>query len=153
MGRGVDGHRLIDAMAREWVFRRNFPATVLLDQGQPVWRIAVDLVGAAENERCVRAMLTSCLEQRECAVGIDGKIDDGIPRRPVMRRLCRCMDYNGNVTAILAEYILDCGLIANVGIIVPVTRQIGLKRCALPARAGVIPKEQPAHIIVNSDDI
>jgi hypothetical protein len=44
--------------------------------------------------------------------------------------LCRCVDYHGNVTAILAEYILDCRLIANVGIIVPVTRQIGLERCA-----------------------
>src|SRR5713101_1143128 len=103
---------------------------VLLDQGQPVWRIAIDFVRAAEDERCLGTMLTSCLEQRECAVGIDGKVDDGITRGPVMRRLCRCMDYNGNVASILAEYILDCSLITNVGIIVPVTRQIGLKRCA-----------------------
>jgi hypothetical protein len=44
------------------------------------------------------------------------------------------MDYNDNVATILAEYILDCSVIANVGIIVPVTRQIGLKDCTCPAR-------------------
>ena len=38
-------------------------------------------------------------------------------------------------------------------IVVPVTMQIGLKRHARPMRAGIIPKEQPAHIIINSDDI
>src|SRR5262245_61111823 len=126
---GIDGHCLIDAMTCEWMFRRDFPAAVLLDQGQPVWAIAIDLVGTAEDERCLGTMLTRCLEQRECTIGIDGKVDNGITRGPVVRRLCRCVDYNGDVATILAEYILDCRLIANVGIIVPVTRQIGLKRC------------------------
>ena len=94
MGRGIDGHCLIDAITREWMFWRDFPATVLLDQGQPIWRIAIDFVRAAEDEWCLGTMLTSCLEQRECAVGIDRKVDDGITRGPVMRRLRRCMDYN-----------------------------------------------------------
>ena len=124
-----------------------------LDQGQPVWRIAIDLVRAAENKRCLGTLLTSRFKQRECAVGVYGKVDDGITRGPIMRRLCRCMDYDSNVATILLEYILDCSLIANVGSIVPVTRQIGLKRHARPVRAGVIPKEQSAHIIINSDDI
>src|SRR5262245_16174918 len=106
MCRGIDGQSLIDAMKREWVFWRDFPATVLLDQGQPIWCVAVDLVCAAEDKRGLGTMLTSCLEQRECAVGIDGKVDDGITRGPVMRRLCRCMDYNGNVAAILTENTL-----------------------------------------------
>ena len=80
------------------MFGRDLPATVLLDQWQPVWGIAIDLVRAAEDERCLGTMLTSCLEQRECAVGMDEKVDAGITRGPIMRRLCRCMDYNGKVS-------------------------------------------------------
>jgi hypothetical protein len=77
-------------MSREWVLWRDFPATGLLDQRQPIWRIPIDLVRAAEDERCLRTMLTSCLEQRECAVGVNGKVGDGMVAPPYeLQRQCR----------------------------------------------------------------
>ena len=48
-------------------------------------------------------MLTSCFEQRECAVSVDGKVGDGITRGPIMRWLCRCMNYDDNMAAKAAE--------------------------------------------------
>src|SRR6516162_4891956 len=60
--RGIDAHCLIDAMEREWVLWCDFPPVALLDKGQLVWCIAIDLVCAAEDEWCVGTMLTSCFK-------------------------------------------------------------------------------------------
>ena len=50
-------HALVDAVLGVWVLGRDLPARCLLDQRQPVGRVAIDLVGAAEDERRVRAIL------------------------------------------------------------------------------------------------
>src|SRR5262245_22140597 len=123
---GIDGHCLIDTIPRERMFWRDFPATIALQQGQTVWRISIYLVRAAENKRCVGTIFTSRLEQRERAISVNGKVHDGIACSPLMRRLRRCMDYDGNIGAESAEYALHCCLVAVVGIIVPVTSHIRL---------------------------
>ena len=99
-------------MTRERMFWLDFPSTVLLDQGQPVWCIAIDLIRAAKDERCIGTMVT-CFKQRECAVSVDGEVRERLTRAQSCDG-CARMDYHGNVAAIFAEYFLDCGLIANV---------------------------------------
>src|SRR6516225_5947565 len=93
MCRYVDGHCLVDAMTCEWVVWGDLPAKITLDDRQPVWRIAIDFVRAAEDERRVGTMMTSCLKQRQCAVGINGKVHNRITSRPIMRWLCGGVNY------------------------------------------------------------
>ena len=63
----VDAHRFVDAVAAERMTVVDGPARLELDERQPVRRVAVDLVGAREDERRVGAVPPRHFEQdRAC---------------------------------------------------------------------------------------
>ena len=89
--RAVDRHRRVDAAVIA-VLDGQLEARVELDERQLVGQVAVDLVGRAEDERRGRRVPARRLEQVERAVGVDGEVDLGVGRRPVVRGLRRGVD-------------------------------------------------------------
>ncbi len=79
------------------------PARLAFDQRQTVGRVAIDLVGAGEDEDRVGAMQPCGLEQVERAVGVDREIGLRVARRPIVRRLGGGMDDRGNRAAIAGK--------------------------------------------------
>ncbi len=73
MGRGVDGHRLVDPFPIR-VGGIKLPAGLPLEQRQRVGRVAVHLVGRGEDEGRLRAELAGRLQEDQGAVGVDGEV-------------------------------------------------------------------------------
>src|SRR5271166_4263186 len=71
----VDAHRLVDPVTPKSMVVRQLPAGALLDERQPIRRVAVDFVGAGKDEACIRTVLPCCLQEIERAAGIDREID------------------------------------------------------------------------------
>ena len=86
VGRGVDRHRGVDALVVAVGLGQLQPLLQLF-QRQPVRRVAVDLVGRAEDEGRLGAVGAGRLEQVEGAVGVDAEVGLRIARGPVVRGL------------------------------------------------------------------
>ena len=83
MFRLVNGHRFINADL-ERMFRINLPPLFQFYERQPIWRVAIDLVRAGENENGIGTMLPRLFEHVQRTVGIDAEIRKRIAGRPVM---------------------------------------------------------------------
>ena len=64
-------------------------AGLLLDQRQAVGRVAVDLVGRAEDERRLGRVLAGVLQHVEGADGVDVEVGERLLGGPVVRGLAR----------------------------------------------------------------
>src|SRR5690606_6058041 len=113
---GVDAHALVDAVLGIGVGRVQLPAGRLLHQRQVVGGVAVDFIGAEEDERRVRAMGAGEREQGEGAAGIDREVGLRIARRPVVGGLRGGVDDDRDVLAVAAEDGGHGGLVADVGV-------------------------------------
>jgi len=80
----VDAHALVDAVLSERMRTVEFPASLSFDHRQAVRRVAVDLVGRSDDERCVRAVLARRFEQHECAGGVHREVRVRLARGPVV---------------------------------------------------------------------
>jgi hypothetical protein len=149
----VDAHRLVDAPRGEGVFGGDGKPRFLLDQREPVRPVAVDLVGADEDECRFRRMTPGGLEEIERAERVDGEIGVGIVGRPVVRRLGRRVDHRSDCRAVLGEQRFDRVAVADVVRQVAIGRQLGLE--ARPVRCGARlgAEEVAAHVVVDADDI
>ncbi len=71
--RGVDRHVFADAVP-VGVILGDLPTGFGFDQRKAVRGVAVDLVGAGEDEHCIGAMIAGGLQNIESAIGVDGEI-------------------------------------------------------------------------------
>src|SRR6267378_7159531 len=149
----VDAHRLVDAVRRERMLGTDLPTRFLLDERQQVGRVAIDLVGAGEDEDRIGAVEAGRLEQVERAVGVDGEIDLRIACRPIMRRLSRGMDDRVDRGAILGEGRVHQLGVADVAVDMAIALDLDLEPLAAPRRARVIAEEDAPHVVVDADDI
>src|SRR5680860_280832 len=115
VGRGVDRHRGVDAAVVAVRLGQLQPQLELL-QRQPVGRVAVDLVGRAEDEGRLGAVGAGRLEQVERAVGVDAEVGLRIARRPVVGGLRGGVDHQLDRLAVGGEDALDRVAVADVGV-------------------------------------
>ena len=85
------------------VLGADLPAQFLFDQRQEVGGVAVDLVGAGEDEGRLRAVPARRLQQVQRAVGVDREIGLRVACRPVVRRLGGGVNDRGNGAAVTGE--------------------------------------------------
>ena len=141
----VDAHGFVDAVRRERMPALRFPSGFTLFERESIGRIAVDLVGAAEDEDRIGAMPARGLKQDKRAVGIDAEIRQRFARRPVMRGLRGGVNDDRYVAAIAGEDLLDGARLADIGFDMSVEGQILLELLPGPTGAGVWPKKSGAH--------
>ena len=115
--RAVDRHRGRDAVVVLVVARELEPLLVLL-QRQEVRRVAVDLVGRAEDERGVDRVLARRLEQVERAVGVDAEVGLRVLGGPVVRGLGGGVHDQLDLAGVLGEDALDAVGVADVDLLV-----------------------------------
>lgn len=98
-------------------------------------------------------MLARSFQQIERACSVDAEVRERFARGPIMRRLGRRMDNDGNVLAHLAKQVKDCILVANVEGVVPVIGNGRYQLVSHPVSGSFLTKEVPAHVIVNTDHV
>ena len=152
VGRQVDRHRRVDAPVIAVVLRQLQPGRQVL-QRQPVGRVAVDLVGRAEDERRVRAMRPGRLEQVQGAVRVDAEVGLRLARRPVVRRLRGGVHDDLDRGCVLGEQALHALGIPDVEL---VRAELGVgppqllgDGCGRRVRA----EECAAHVVLDPDDV
>ncbi len=153
MQRLVDTHGLVDAPRGEGVFGADGIARFLLDQRQLVRPIAIDLVGADEDEGRVGGVTPDRLEQVQRAERVDAEVRVGIAGRPVVRRLGRRVDHRDDRRAVLGEQRLDRVAVADVGRHMAIGRQLRLEARPVRRRARFGAEEVAAQVVVDADDI
>ena len=153
VGRLIDAHRLVDAV-RERMRRVDLPARLLLDQRQPVRRVAVDLVGRGEDEDGVRAVLATGLEQIEGADGVDAEVRERLASGPIVRRLRGGVDDGRDVGAVVRQHPTHGRGVPDVEVLVTVARPVAtLELGPLPRCRGLVAEEALAHVVVDADDL
>ena len=118
----VDAHRLVDAVLRIGVIRRNGIACGVLDQWQAVGGVSVHLVRAREDEGRAGRMATHGLKKVQRARGIDTEIHVRIPGRPVVRGLRRGVDDRAQIRADLGYECLHQRAVADIEAMMPIVR-------------------------------
>ena len=150
--RVVDRHVLADAVP-VGVVGVDLPPVAGVDQRQPVRGVAVDLVGAGEDEHRIGAVVPRGLQQVQGAVGVDREVGVGIGGGPVVRRLSRGVHDEFDVGPVLREQVVDEVGVADVAVDVNVAvAQVGLELALLPAGRGLGAEELLAHVVVDADD-
>ncbi len=110
----VDAHGLRDSVSGPGMLGRQFPAGFQLDQRQVVRRVAIDLVGAGEDEYRPFRMAARRFQQVEGAVGVGGEIGHRLPRRPVVGGLGRRVDHRRDLPAVASEDGVDRRRVADI---------------------------------------
>ena len=150
--RAVDRHRGRDAVVVLVVARDLEPLLVLLER-QEVRRVAVDLVGRAEDERGVDRVLARRLEQVERAVGVDAEVRLRVLGGPVVRGLGGGVHDQLDVAGVLGEDALDAVGVADVDLLVQeLVRETLLEHLGHAARRRLGAEEARAHVVLEADD-
>ena len=147
----VDGHRLVDAR-RIGVAGIDLPARGLLHEREAVGRVAVDLVGAREEEDRLRAVAPGGLQEVQGSVGVDGEVRVGLAGRPIVGRLRRRVDDHLDCLAHAGEQGVHPIQVADVQVLVPVVREGPLQAGASGSRGRLLPEEPGAHVVVHAHD-
>ena len=98
-------------------------------------------------------MFARGFQQDQGAVGVDGEVRLRVLRRPVVGRLCRRVDHQGDVLAVPGEHGLDACRVANIDVVVAVGGHGRLEFATAPLGGGVVAEEGPPHVIVDADDV
>src|SRR6185369_2863432 len=120
----VDGHGFGNAVFCIRMARIEFPACSLLDEGQVIGGVAVDLVGGGKNEHGVVSKFPRGFEQNGGSVGIDGKIQGRIAGGPIVRWLRCSVNDERDVAAVALKHAVDGGRVANIDFVVAVGREV-----------------------------
>ena len=134
----IDAHALVDAVRGERVLGADLKAPLLLDQRQEIGRVAIDLVGAGEDERRLRAVPARRFEQVQGAVGVDREIGLRVAGRPIVRRLGRGMDDRRDVVAVAGENLVHQRGVADVAVDVAIGLDLDFE--PLPAPCACSPR-------------
>jgi hypothetical protein len=132
---------------------RQFPTGFQFHQRQGVRCIAIDFVGAGEDEDRPFRMAAGRFQQVQGAVGVGGEIGNRLPRRPVVRRLGRRVDYRRNLSAVAPEDGVDRRRVADIHRFMAVGRDVVAKPLPAPFGAGAFAEEIRPHVVVDADDI
>ena len=130
------------------------PGLQLLER-QPVGRVAVDLVGGAEDERRVGAVRARRLEQVEGAVGVDAEVGLRVARGPVVRGL------GGGVDDDLDRARACSANSRSTPSASRMSSSVGAELRELAARASSVtgavdasgPKKRAAHVVLDPDHV
>ena len=90
------------------------------------------------------------LQQIQCADGVDAEIRVRIARRPVVRRLRRGVDDEGDVLAELAEQVFDRRAVADVEVVMLIIRDGLDEFLAVGQRGRAVAEKPAAQVIVNA---
>src|SRR4051794_14945216 len=99
----VKTHCLINAVFRETMRTRDFPARFVLDQGQTIWSITIYFISTEEQEWSMWAVCSRQLKQYERARRIHSEISHGITCSPIVRRLRGGVDHDGDVPIVAGK--------------------------------------------------
>ena len=150
--RAVDRHRGRDAVV-VLVVARELEALLVLLERQAVRRVAVDLVGRAEDERGVDRVLARRLEQVERAVGVDAEVGLRLLGGPVVRGLGGGVHDQLDLAGVLGEDALDAVGVADVDLLVhELVREPLLEHLGHAARRRLGAEEARAHVVLEADD-
>jgi hypothetical protein len=153
VGAVVDRHRLVDAEFREGMRGIELPSRVLLDQGQHVGGVAIDLVGGGEDEDGIGTMPPCRFQQNHRAGCVDGKVCERLAGGPVVRGLGGGMNHHGDILAVPPEHFGYGRLIANIDMNMSIGRQRLLKVDAGRLRGCGWTEEVAAHVVIDTHDI
>src|SRR5262249_39243778 len=84
---------------------------------------------------------------------VDGEVDFGRARRPIMGRLRGSVNDSGNRTAMIAEEIFDRPLVTDIGVEVLVPRYTSLKHPSHWQCSPFRSEEGLSHVVVDTNNI
>jgi hypothetical protein len=135
------------------VIARELEPLLVLLQRQAVRRVAVDLVGRAENKWGRDRVLPRGLQQVERAVGVDAEVGLRLLGGPVVRGLRGGVDDQLDLAGVPGEDPLDALGVADVDLLVDeLVREALLQHFGHAAGRRLLAEEAGAHVVLEADD-